>query len=860
MNIVNKLTLRHLKENKRRTLVTIIGVIISVAMLTAVTTLAVSFMSLLQKQQIADEGEWHVLYKNVNEEQLKIIQDDKNSEKVILSHDAGYADLEGIENESKPYLFVKEYNEEGFKQFPIELIEGKIPTKENELLISEHIITNGKVELKIGDQLSLDIGERIFEDKELSGYAMDQSLSFQTMGNDIAETIENITEKNFTIVGIMKRPTWEPMSAPGYTVLSYLPNDVFTVGDTVNASVVWKKINRSAVKDSDQLSKSLDIVEPSYNKSLLRFYGVISDEYLLETLYGLATIIMTIIIICSVSLNYNAFAISVSERSRHLGMLSSVGATRKQKRNSVFFEGFVIGAISIPLGIISGLTGIGITFYFINSLIQDSLGVTEKLTVVVTPLSIIVACAVSILTIFISTYIPAKRASKVSAIDAIRQTMDVKMTGKKLKTSKVVRKIFGIEAEFGLKNLKRNKRRYSAIVFSLVVSIVLFLTVSFFTDEVKRSTQYFQQDLNYDIEIASFNVNSTDHAFDDSLISSITLLDKVTDASFIKEIYLQTELDANQTPEELREIANHEKYHLGISLHVLQEEELRNYAEEIGVNYSDLTKEDKTTGVIVNRAILTNEKRGESVAVNMNAGESLALTYDDYYGEKEIELGNIEVVALTDKRPLGVEKAYQGSITMIVSEETFAQLNKDDEITEGRYALYLSSSDPLAIHEEIEKLKDSSMHIFNHHKIKQDDDRFILLISVFTYGFIALITAISVANIFNTISTSISLRKREFGMLKSVGMTPKGFNKMINYESIFYGVKSLLFGLPISIGVMYLIYHTMMDSFDYPFVLPWVSILIVIFGVFIIVGAAMLYSSSKVKKENIIDALKQENI
>lgn len=859
MNIINKLTLRHLKENKRRTFVTIMGVIISVAMLTAVTTLAVSFMSLLQKQQIADEGEWHVLYKDVNEEQLKTIQADKNSEKVILSHDAGYANLEGSENASKPYVFVKEYNEAGFNQFPIELVEGKIPTKENELLISEHIITNGKVELEVGDQLSLDIGERIVEDEELNEYDIDQFFPVQTIEDDVAESIENTTEKEFTIVGIMKRPTWEPMSAPGYTALTYLPEDVFTVGDTVNASVVWKKINRSAVKDSDQLSESLNIVEPSYNKNLLRFYGVISDEFLLETLYGLATIIMTIIIIGSVSLIYNAFAISVSERSRHLGMLSSVGATRKQKRNSVFFEGFVIGAISIPLGIISGLAGMGITFYFINSLIQDSLGITEKLTVVVTPLSIIIACVVSLLTIFISTYIPAKRASKVSAIEAIRQTMDVKMTSKKLKTSKIVRKVFGIEAEFGLKNLKRNKRRYSAIVFSLVVSIVLFLTVSFFTDEVKRSTEYFQQDLNYDIEIASFN-SSKDHAFDDMLIDSIVSLEEVTESSFIREYYLETELTENQTPKELRDIAEHDKYHWGISLHVLQEEQLRNYAEEIGVNYSDLTKEDKITGVIVNRAILTNGKRGESVAVNMNAGESLALTYDDYYGEKAIDLGNIEVVALTDKQPLGIEKAYQGSITMIVSEATIAQLNKDDQITEGRSALYLASADPLGIHEEIEKLKDSSMYMFNHHKIKQDDDQFVLLISVFTYGFIALITAISVANIFNTISTSISLRKREFGMLKSVGMTPKGFNKMINYESIFYGVKSLLFGLPLSIGVMYLIYNSMMDSFDYPFVMPWLSIVYVIIGVFVIVGVAMLYSSSKVKKENIIDALKQENI
>src|SRR5699024_5516046 len=179
---------------------------------------------------------------------------------------------------------------------------------------------------------------------------------------------------------------------------------------------------------------------------------------------------------------------------------------------------------------------------------QDSLGVTEKLTVIVTPSSIIVACAVSLLTIFISTYIPAKRASKISAIDAIRQTMDVKMTSKAVKTSSLVRKIFGIEAEFGLKNLKRNKRRYSAIVFSLVVSIVLFLTVSFFTDQIKQSNEYVQSDLNYDIEIASFSSDNVDHAFDDTFINSVISLDGVEEASFIEEFYVETTL----RPEERR--------------------------------------------------------------------------------------------------------------------------------------------------------------------------------------------------------------------------------------------------------------------------------------------------------------------
>src|SRR5690625_3843579 len=754
MNIVNKLTLRHIKKNKRRTMVTIIGVIISVAMLTAVATLAVSFLTLLQKQEIADGGEWHVLYKDVNEEQLKTIQEDKNTESVVLSRDVGYADLAGSENESKPYLFVKEYNEAGFNQFPIELVKGKIPTKENELLISEDIITNAAVDLQIGDDLSLEVGERIGIDEEMNEYEeKDQTDPLQT--GEIAETLENKVAVDFTIVGIMERPTWEPISAPGFTVLSYLPDDVLAGHDTIQASVTWDKVSRSAVKEAEQLGDAVSVDEYSFNNSLLRYYGVINEEGLQKTLYSLMAIIMGVIVIGSVSLIYNAFAISVSERSRQLGMLSSVGATKRQKRNSVFFEGIVIGAISIPLGIISGLVGIGITFYFINSLIQDSFGLTEKLTVTITPLSITVACAVSLLTIFISSYIPARRASKVSAIDAIRQTMDVKMTSKRVKTSRFVRKIFGIEAEFGLKNLKRNKRRYVAIVLSLVISIVLFLTVSYFTDQIKQATSYTESGLNYDIVISSSTSTSNEHAFTDSFISSISAINEITGQNFIKEVHVETTLKENQVPEELNKFVEDGEFDASISLYVLDEDNLQAYAEEIGVDHTELTEKDEMTGIIMNKALPAGDKRGETIAIQMNAGDSLEVAYNDWSADKETTLGDVEVVALTDKRPMGVLTEYQGGLTMIVSPATFAQLNKDNQITEVWHSLYLTSSDPLAIHEKLVKLKDDNMHVINHHKIRQEEAQIILLISVFTYGFIALITAISVANIFNTISTSI---------------------------------------------------------------------------------------------------------
>ncbi|TGU90128.1 ABC transporter permease, partial [Mesorhizobium sp. M00.F.Ca.ET.186.01.1.1] len=167
--------------------------------------------------------------------------------------------------------------------------------------------------------------------------------------------------------------------------------------------------------------------------------------------------------------------------------------------------------------------------------------------------------------------------------------------------------------------------------------------------------------------------------------------------------------------------------------------------------------------------------------------------------------------------------------------------------------------EPLKTQQEIEELHETNLHVYNLYQSRKSEEQRILLMSVFSYGFIVLISAISIANIFNTISTGVALRKREFAMLKSVGMTPKGFAKMLNYESIFYGVKSLLFGLPVSFVVMYLIYLAFANKFSYGFSLPWMSIWSVIAAVFVIVGSAMLYAGAKVKGENIIDALKQEH-
>ncbi|MDQ0971374.1 putative ABC transport system permease protein [Neobacillus niacini] len=862
MNIVQKVTIRHLKENKRRTLVTMIGVIISVAMITAVTTLGFSFLDLMVRQHIAKHGEWHVLFKDVNKDQIKALEQDSETKTMILSS-TGYSDLKESENENKPYLFFQNYNRAGLKHFPMEVVEGRLPRTENEIAISEAMINNGKVDFKIGDQLTVEIGERW---SPVTEKVLTQTDFLQQDEDGVIEELRTHETKTVTIVGMIERPTWEPTWSPGYTAIGFIDETALSNTHTVDAFVVLTEIDRSLYKHAKSLAAAEGIDKVNYNGELLRYYGVTNNAQLHKTLYSLVAIIMSVIIIGSVALIYNAFSISVSERTRHLGMLASVGATKRQKRNSVFFEGAVIGVISIPIGILAGLAGIGITFVFINNLLRKALGVSENLELVVTPSSILIACGISILTIFISTYIPAQRASRVSAIEAIRQSHDIKLTGKTVKTSKLVRKVFGLEAEIGLKNVKRNRKKYLATVFSLVISIVLFLSVTFFTDNLKKSLSMSQDELTYDIQISGSQLKNED-------LTEYTKLDHVTKSTIIEEMNLEALIPWAEVSEQLKtQLANepvpedgmHPYY---VYLSALDQKSFEEYAKQVGVEAKEFTNPDTPKAIVIEQ--ISYEEAGTGRIIETNSIQSEVGKRIDLFmmpsGDMEHEqpdrevVGSIEIGALTHHVPMGVNTASLGSVNLIVPQSTMDSLLANTDIEVFPY-VYLNSSDPMATQTAIEDRKDSNVNVFNVYQQRQQDEQMIMLMSVFTYGFITLISLISIANIFNTISTSISLRKREFAMLRSVGMTPNGFNKMIQYESIFYGVKALTYGLPISVLVMLAIHRSTNYTFEYGFLLPWMSILFVIVVIFLIVGSAMLYSISKIKNENIIESLKQENI
>lgn len=859
MNIIRKLTLRYMKQNKSRTLVTMIGVIIAVAMLTAVSTLAVSFLDGMKRQTIAESGEWHATYEDVNVEQLKDIRTDSATKHVMLSKELGYAELENSDNQQKPYIFAEAFNEDRFERFPVHLAAGRFPKAENEIIISEELNKRLGADYDIGEELSLELGERVLLDDETALLDQTSSLAFDPEQDKLQEKLEVNKKQAYTIVGMMERPGWEPPQAPGFTVLSYLDEETLDESQTADASVTWKKVNKNQKEHAGELGGNLGVTV-DFNQDLLRFDGLISDRTR-QALFTFAALIMAIIVIGSVSLIYNAFSISVAERSKYLGMLSSVGATKKQKRNSVFFEGIIIGLISIPLGVLAGVGGIGMTLKFINPMMDEALrGVTAPMRVIVTPWSLGIACLIAMLTILLSAYIPARRASKTTAINAIRQTEDIKLTRKKVKTNRFVRKVFGFEAEIALKNLKRNKRKYVATVFSLAISVVLFLSVSFFTNSVKKVNDMTMDNPGYDIEINQSN--QTDEEWE-RLVEQTTELDNVTDYTVSHTLDLSTSIKANNIDDALKDVMDvteEGELNFTMLIRTLDSETLKGYAKATGRDEKVLKDTSGLPGIVINKASFGLDEKHYDIEPLDESLDKIKL-YDDM-DEETYFVDTIEPVVYTNQVPTGASTENMNALNLIVSEKTYHAIMEnvqDDDGFKADSKLYLKSDDPIEVGEEIDDIKEVALSMTNHSVNRQEEAQLMLMMSVFIYGFITLITLVSVANIFNTISTSITLRKREFAMLKSMGMTPKGFNKMIHYESIFYGMKALLYGLPISIGLMYLMHKALSSGFQMAFQLPWVNIGFVIIALFMIVGVAMLYASNKVRKENIIDVLKREN-
>lgn len=857
MNIFNKVAMQGLKKNRTRTIVTIIGVILSAAMITAVTTFGVSLMNYMAEVAASKYGDWQVAYLDADSSFKKEISSDKKVEKAVSFENIGYARSEGGENPNKPYFFIAGFSQRTFDALPVTLVSGRLPENDREILLSGKATTEGGASYALGDTISLAVGSRLEGDKKLS-----QSDPYKA-GTEIFAPQE---EKEYTVVGICRTPVFEEDSSPGYTLITRNEESMQGAEFSVFVSL-WnpRQIHSFAKSAGDGHAYIL-------NHNVLRIMGLSddpSDRVFNALLYSAGVIVIAIIMVGSIFLIYNSFSISLNERMRQIGILSSVGATSKQLRNSVLFEGLCIGVVGIPAGVCLGLASIGLIISGITKKLSSIFYTGVSLTMDISVLAIIGAAAISMITILISAYIPARKAAKTPVMDCIRQTNEIKVEAKAVRISRMTRRICGLEGTLALKNFKRNKKRYRSIVLSLALSIVLFVSTSALVTSMNHETKQAKVVTSYDL---GFGTQAMDDADMLNLYDKLKLAEGVTESSYQDVVeYMCTVSPGELTEDYWKAAGGHssdETVKLPMDIQFLDDNAYLKIVKDLGLPTEEYAGE---SGKIIAVGKVNDEKaEGVKDLKDMFISPSMDLAVMPKASAEagEAQNQNISVTFVEtvppDSPPIaGAAEQRPYSFQVLAPWSMKAYLYPADNPADLKVkGLTFQSENPPKSEKEmktiIQEASLTSAYTFmNTSDALEEGRNYIFVANVFSYTFIIMISLIAIANVFNTISTNIKLRRRELAMLRSVGMSDRDFNKMMRFECAFYGVRSLLFGLPVAIISSWMICKTMMVD-SHRFVLPWASIGISIISVFLVIFITMLYAVSKIRKENIIDALRDD--
>ena len=833
MQILNRLTIRNLKLNKRRTIVTIIGIILATALLTAVATMAVSLKESVTLRSKKVDGDFHLLLYDMTDKEKESVINNRQVESYYETHEVGYGVLDGCVNDSKPYVYIEALDSDTFEKAEINVTSGRLPEDDSEIVISSHIKTNGGVKYNLGDKITFDIGDRTYNGKKL--YQND------TYRED--EQLEAKQTKTYKVVGICDRLPYgeEPRTAPGYSVIT-LANKADT---SLNKSDIYLRFNKKALKDRydltadilgvdktlfnklnsgkledkeiQTLKSQLDKTHSYYiNNSLIKYEAFYDSS--VAFVYNMAAVVMVIIIITSAVCISNSFAISINQKTKQYGMLASIGATPRQIRKNVFFEAAFMGVIGIVAGIGGGLSASYILVVLSNKMLID----TFEMSIVYAPslLGVLLSIVLAIVTIVLSALVPAIRASRMSPIMAINHSEDIKIKSKSLKTPKLIGKVWGEGGVLAYKNMKRNKRKYRVITISIALSVSTFIALYGFMSLLTESVNRYANDkIDLRVYMSSYKSMSVDEANKkvSNIVNRINNETNITDFTFARGFYASLK-DEPKYSSDYKEV---NKYEAGlaenngyyISIISLGNEEYGKYIKKLGISKETA----QSGGILVDNTYQYinngNDIKYFNIYDGYKAGDVLTYRIDTSNSSKSLDnskssddttLYDIRIVALSNERPFGYDNAYTSYGYLIVSDD---YMNRIDTKNTDSTLLNINCDDPDKAQDILVNEFDiGKNNIVNAAQERRNNENLILTIKIFLYGFIAVVSLIGITNIFNTVTTGMELRGKEFAMLQSIGMTKREFDKMIRMESVFYGSKALIIGVVSGTLLSYVIY------------------------------------------------------
>ena len=765
--------------------------------------MGMSFQATLVENAKNQSGYWHLKLENVSDEEIKDIQNNRDVKDIFAIKICGYSILQGSQNEYKPYARLISMNESSFKDLHFELIEGRFPVNNNEVVNSKTIMANGKVEYKIGDTINLNVGTRSIKPRV-------NEKEYDNIYD--AEEIINATNYSFKIVGIIERPdtSFEKYSEPGYTVIT---TGISTGKSDLYISLKSPKNYKETIpqilgiQSYESLSKNDTETKYDYtlNKELLRWEAFAFSDSTVTMLYSVIGVVIVIILFTSIFCIRNSFAISITEKIKMYSMLASVGATKRQIRKNVIQEGLILGLIGIPLGILSGFFAVFVLIQIVNSLLGDYL---------------------------------------LQHVDGLVF---------KISILPIISKLFKTGGELAYKNLKRSKKKYRTTIISIAVSIFVFITMNSFIVNMFQESQNYYKDYDYNIQLNVGKVSneeidriiSLDNIEKYSILYSLNNGDiKIKDIDKIN-LASGTLSEEGYYDEENEEFIETGEKYSALQIMALDSDSFKRYVNKIGAKYDKV----KDKGILCDEVSWIEDgqvKNGRKYKYNVGD----IIEGKDYNDKQR----SVEVGAISTIKPDGIDRSYYEGGYLILD---ISQLENEEKPVYN--TVTIQSNNPDQLEKDIDALH-LDINVYNISASVKEENAMVLVIKIFLYGFITVITLIGITNIFNTITSNMELRQKEFAMLKSIGMTSKEFDRMINLETIFYGTKAWIIGTIMGLLGTFAIYKAFSVKFQKGMYIPTNAILISAVFVFIFIFIIMRYSIYKINKQNTIETIRNENV
>lgn len=847
INSYKSVSNRYLKHNKKRTQLTVVGIILSIALICSIGTFIFTLQNSSIQNEIDSTGYYHIALSNIDKEKFEKIKNNPQIEFISPEKEMVYDNFAGDKK-----IDVKSGNKSLFNIENIKIKDGRLPEKSNEIVIENWVLKYFKNPVNIGDKLKID-------------------------------------NKDYTLVGIAndKRQSKASGITNGYILDNNLEKDIKNL--PIYIKIKDNANKRAVIDDITKLVGKNNIIE---NDNLLRLTGESANKSINSALFGIVSVVVGIVVIATVIVIYNAFNISIAERIKQFGQLRAMGATKKQIRTLVLKEATTMIIIGIPIGIFLGV----IAIFAILGIFKSMAFVTdeEEIKVIISPVVIIGSMVIGAISVYISALLPAIKASKTSPLVAISSNNLIsKEKIKKSRRKSKLNKILKVNHIMAIKNIKRNKKRFYITSMSMAISVTLFISFISFAKYAGNFTDKITEQDKMNFRISQNGEGIEDHYIDNNMLKGIEKLSDIGNVySNYKPIKLKAIVDESVIPKIVKDqnysFINNVKYdnkdykYLSVFMNAFDNNKLETLKSYVSSGSIDNLKENEII-------VIKNEKMPKGVlspVMNLKVGDEIKIDPNYFYKEERLtpeqymegkkpkieenlkdsynenQLITLKVGAVIDDAPyrLGIN----GIQKVILPTKNLENIIKNNDVAKNQFNrshldIKCDSKNVDKVEKELSNFikKYPNFNVTNVEDLNKSRMASALLPIILLLGFTTVITLISSINIINTISTNITIRTKELASLKAIGMTSKELKSMICLEGICFGIYGGILGSIVGTILSYIIYLRFSELKGFAYNIPYIEIIVAMVGVIIIGYISALIPMKKLSKSSIIEGIKE---